>query len=502
MKARKRDLEKYFGRYGKIKEIDWSQGDEYAYILYDNINDAEDARNGLISKYLPNVCSQNLRIDYGDPKRFDTALVGNKIELKESSVSRSPSVSKSKTRSRSGSPRSVSRSIAGGSSRSRSITRSRSYKSASRSSSRSVSRSEEAMSQSPSNLQSPTTHSNSLKRASHNISSTSVDYQSGNENEQYSSNDEKAYKKQKLSSTAVSKKVSTPPPLDLQNESNQSRNSRHRHNGNGEEHFENEKQMEQMHEIDKSKSEKEDEDELEESNGGEKNQLIKEALISKDVQLSRIMNIGEINSHMKQTWSGVFTLKKIAFPTKFYLLAGNRCLAEQLLPIGNVSSSSSSLKITQRLRLDPSKVEELEKKLYDSNYIRQTVSTTDSCTFSVLIALPHETGEKKSKSDLDISDASGVGDNENDRSLQQRSLHNLIIYLNQKSAAGVIPLPDDDRPTAIVHAFPPNCQFSIKLLKQLLPNLTLPTSSTDNKNSTTSNYTSNSDYLIIVLLKN
>ena len=77
---------------------------------------------------------------------------------------------------------------------------------------------------------------------------------------------------------------------------------------------------------------------------------------------------------------------------------------------------------------------------------------------------------------------------------QQRSLYNLISYLDQKCAAGVIPLPDDDKPQAMMHAFTPNCQISHKLIKQLFPYL-------ERKSSEESSCLSNNDFLIIILFK-
>jgi len=74
---------------------------------------------------------------------------------------------------------------------------------------------------------------------------------------------------------------------------------------------------------------------------------------------------------------------------------------------------------------------------------------------------------------------------------QQHSLYNLISYLDQKCAAGVIPLPDEDNPQAMMHAFTPNCQISNKLVKQLFANL----------ERTLDNSLANSDFMIIILFK-
>ena len=472
-RAKKSSLEKYFGHYGKIREIDWNPGDQYAYILYDDVNDAEDARNHLNEKSLPNGCSDELRIDYGDPKRFESNL-----ESPPGSRSVTRSVSRSRTRSHTQSK-----------TKSRSRTRSKSEHHL------------HSRSASPNPPQPP------QKRNSHAYEN--------NGHYSSSSNDEKGYKKQKISST-LSRKIKTP-PID-----NDEANYRHENDSRRSKSPQNNRQHRRRHHYQYNETQEEQDSDfgtkLENENKNnslemehDSQLLIKDALINKDTQLANITNISEIVTSMRHTWYGVFTLKKIAFPTKFFLLAGNRNLAEQLLPV-NPSSIMSNitnqplLRITQRLRLDPIKVEELEKKLYDSNYSPiQHVNgiNSETCQFSVLIALPNSELELKSQKGDDCNDSIGGDDGAvSTSSMQHRSLHNLIIYLNSKTAAGVIPLPDDDRPTAIVHAFPPNCQFSIKLLNQLLPNVKTDSTATQQNNSNSSNYTINNDSLLIVLLKN
>ena len=441
------------------------------------MSDAEDARNHLNEKPLPNSSSTDdeLRIDYADPKRFESVLLNNNNNNNDDDDdSRSP----------------------------RSLTISNSFQSRSRSVS---------LSPPPPPPQQPQT----TKRINN-----------GNYNSSSGSNDEKGggIKRQKLNST-LSRKIKTPPPPSLpsiQNEEQSSpsssslikhrHNKRHHHHHNRDHHDDDvELKIDNSSEIEMNLSQKEEEEDEEEATSHNSNLLIKDALIlNKESHLNRIVTIDDINTKLKHTWFGAFTLKKIAFPTKFYCLAGNKNLAEELLPPAS-TTSQSVLRITQRLRLDPSKVEELEKKLYDSNYTN--LQTTDSnCQFSVLIALPNELDKQTiiSNKNEELSSTTGGGDTDGGDSstigattLQQRSLHNLIIYLNQKTAAGVIPLPDDnERPTAIVHAFPPNCQFSIKLLKQLLPNVKLSDLLLTQQQQTQSNGQINNDYLIVVLLKN
>ncbi|KAJ1524266.1 hypothetical protein ONE63_010780 [Megalurothrips usitatus] len=71
--------------------------------------------------------------------------------------------------------------------------------------------------------------------------------------------------------------------------------------------------------------------------------------------------------------------------------------------------------------------------------------------------------------DYDRSSASITND---DASVQTRPLRNLVSYLKQKEAAGVISLLNKDtEATGVLYAFPP-CPFSTELLKRTAPNLT------------------------------
>ena len=90
------------------------------------------------------------------------------------------------------------------------------------------------------------------------------------------------------------------------------------------------------------------------------NCLIKESLIARKLQNNRVKSIEFIQDLTSEIWNGMFTLKKHLFPTKFYLIAGSKTFAEQILPQHN-SSADNCLRISQRLRLDQTKLEELER---------------------------------------------------------------------------------------------------------------------------------------------
>lgn len=113
-------------------------------------------------------------------------------------------------------------------------------------------------------------------------------------------------------------------------------------------------------------------------------------------------------------------------------------VATSLLLQGSAGEQSSQLKISQRLRLDQPKLEEVSRR----------IKAAGTNGYSILLAVPGK------------SETAGVQDAS---SSAERPLKNLVSYLKQKEAAGIISLPvggsrDKDH-GGVLHAFPP-CEFS------------------------------------------
>ncbi|KAL1429354.1 hypothetical protein MTO96_016319 [Rhipicephalus appendiculatus] len=123
----------------------------------------------------------------------------------------------------------------------------------------------------------------------------------------------------------------------------------------------------------------------------------------------------------RTVWQGLLVLKSNAFPARMVL-----CTAE---PAITMLGSDQTLRITQRLRLDAGKLAEVDRRL-----------SQGLC--SILVALGRESQEAS-----------------------QPVLQNLVSYLKQKNAAGVITVPK-----GIVYAFPP-CDFALKVLHRACPNI-------------------------------
>ncbi|KAM8975822.1 RNA-binding protein 15 [Pelodytes ibericus] len=140
-------------------------------------------------------------------------------------------------------------------------------------------------------------------------------------------------------------------------------------------------------------------------------------------------------------WQGMLLLKNNTFPTSMHLLQGDLGVACGLLVEGTSGGKAAQLKITQRLRLDQPRLDEVTRR----------IKVAGPNGFAILLAVPS-------------SEGSSIGDQVTS---PQRPLRHLVSYLKQKQAAGVISLPvggnKDKDQTGVLHAFPP-CEFSQRFL--------------------------------------
>ncbi|XP_075052019.1 RNA-binding protein 15 [Mixophyes fleayi] len=141
-------------------------------------------------------------------------------------------------------------------------------------------------------------------------------------------------------------------------------------------------------------------------------------------------------------WQGMLLLKNSNFPSNMHLLQGDLAVASGLLIEGSSGGKVAQLKITQRLRLDQPKLDEVTRR----------IKVAGPNGYAILLAVPG------------TSEGNFAGDQ---ASSTQRPLRNLVSYLKQKQAAGVISLPvggsKDKENTGVLHAFPP-CEFSQQFL--------------------------------------
>lgn len=158
--------------------------------------------------------------------------------------------------------------------------------------------------------------------------------------------------------------------------------------------------------------------------------------------LSNARTLPEVARKSTTVWQGALILKSSLFPTKLHLTDGNNEIVDSLM---KDEEGKHHLRITQRLRLDQPKLEDVQKR----------ISTSSS--HAIFLGLPGSTSSVASSDDA---------------SVQTRPLRNLVSYLKQKEAAGVISLLNKEtEATGVLYSFPP-CDFSTELLKRTSHNLT------------------------------
>merc|ERR1719445_1462723 len=147
-------------------------------------------------------------------------------------------------------------------------------------------------------------------------------------------------------------------------------------------------------------------------------------------------SITDLSRRIEKCWEGGLILKNSLFPTKLLLTEGEHDVVEQLM---QDEHDQPYLKITQRLRLDQAKLDDVSKRISSSSSHAIFLALTTS---SASVPLPQE-GE-----------------------VQSRPLKNLVSYLKQKDAAGVISLHNrETEQNGVLYAFPPG-SFSTELLRR------------------------------------
>ena len=143
------------------------------------------------------------------------------------------------------------------------------------------------------------------------------------------------------------------------------------------------------------------------------------------------------------------------------LCDGDISLVDSLLKDPN--NEGPVLRITQRLRLDPVRLEDVSRRMSASGHC-MLLTTQGSDKFN-----------KAGSEDV-------------------RPIRNLVSYLKQKEAAGVVSLQankeEGNDAQGVLYVFPP-CAYASDLLKKVAPNLIIDLSSKDSKE----------DYLVVIVVK-
>jgi RNA-binding protein 15 len=151
--------------------------------------------------------------------------------------------------------------------------------------------------------------------------------------------------------------------------------------------------------------------------------------------LATARSLADITRCTTNAWQGALILKSSLFPAKFHITDGDGNIINVLM---KSDESKHLLKISQRLRLDPAKLEDVSKRIVSSP------------GYGIFVGLP--------------GPSSSIFFDET--TAQCRPLRNLVSYLKQKEAAGVISLVNKDtEATGVLYAFPP-CAYAADLLKR------------------------------------
>ena len=195
-------------------------------------------------------------------------------------------------------------------------------------------------------------------------------------------------------------------------------------------------------------------------------------------EVKRVRSVAEVSSlhgirdDLDLVWTGSLGLRNMSFPMHMHAVGGDRNLAARYLRPG-----VGVLSITQRLRFEADKLDELRRRM-------QAGGSAGHC---VLLALPANNLPDADDEKLTNNVTPAVQEED----VQSKPLRNLVLFLKQKQAAGVSQLsvsPQanlDETSLGVLHAFPPS-DFAREQLLHLMPQL--PPAALDD------------DYLVIVIV--
>lgn len=191
-------------------------------------------------------------------------------------------------------------------------------------------------------------------------------------------------------------------------------------------------------------------------------------------------------------FSGQLVLRNFTFLSKMSMCSGRKATIEKYITKLDDHREPPILRITQRWRLHPQpKLEEVKKRMQTGNLgmfiitskadlVHDQHQSPSLSTSSPACKTPQtpnnvkpQNGESKDAVDDKVNDTSAEQGNLS--GAQSRPLKNLISYLEQKDAAGVVSLNLLDQSSAssnpkLLYTFPPG-DFAMNLLRQKAPNL-------------------------------
>ncbi|XP_028574547.2 putative RNA-binding protein 15B [Podarcis muralis] len=170
-------------------------------------------------------------------------------------------------------------------------------------------------------------------------------------------------------------------------------------------------------------------------------------------ETKKLKSLSDYAHTLQLAWNGLLVLKNSCFPTSMHILEGDLGVINGLLKDHLSGGKLTQLKIAQRLRLDQPKLDEVTRRIKQGS----------PNGYAVLLATQTAQGASTEGAVPVVEPG-----------LQRRLLRNLVSYLKQKQAAGVISLPvggaKGKDSTGMLYAFPP-CEFSQQYLQSALRTL-------------------------------
>ncbi|KAM3849091.1 putative RNA-binding protein 15B [Vipera latastei] len=171
------------------------------------------------------------------------------------------------------------------------------------------------------------------------------------------------------------------------------------------------------------------------------------------LETKKLKTLSDYAHTLQLAWNGLLVLKNSCFPTSMHILEGDLGVINGLLKDHLSGGKLTQLKIAQRLRLDQPKLDEVTRRIKQGS----------PNGYAVLLATQAAQGAS-AEGTFPVAEPG----------LQRRLLRNLVSYLKQKQAAGVISLPVGGAKgrdsTGMLYAFPP-CEFSQQYLQSALRTL-------------------------------
>lgn len=236
-------------------------------------------------------------------------------------------------------------------------------------------------------------------------------------------------------------------------------------------------------------------------------------------KMAQSKSIREVVDCCSVSWFCQLVLRNFNFPTKMHMCSGRTATIEKYITKLNGDSCPPILRITQRWRLHPQpKLEEVKRRMQIGNLGMLIITSTPEQSpilSSPICKTPQSSASQTTQAkqnggddltnqttptagstqhstgDAEGGSSSGGGDKTTQQTesgsesstTQSRPLKNLISYLEQKDAAGVISLTaldhndkiegggsDSGGSSKLLYAFPPG-DFALNLLKQKASNL-------------------------------